>query len=217
MSKKIKQFTTDIDALEIDETVKEMLKAGVSDLNEEFKTEITRTKTKLNEGFLTEKSEFEKKLEELKTPPAADPNKDVLDQIEILKRELASEKELRESAEMLRTEGTIKSGLIKAFDGSIDAELLADKYLNKFKIVEGKLFTNDDNLTDVNTFIENLKVEKANWWGATGNGGNGSNGEGGKGGSDIFTMDQINNMSEQAILANMEKVDKSIAYHNKNS
>jgi len=217
MSKKIKQFTADIDALEIDETVKEMLKAGVSDLNEEFKTEITRTKTKLNEGFLTEKSEFEKKLEELKTPPAADPNKDVLDQIEILKRELASEKELRESAEMLRTEGTIKSGLIKAFDGSIDAELLADKYLNKFKIVEGKLFTNDDNLTDVNTFIENLKVEKANWWGATGNGGNGSNGEGGKGGSDIFTMEQINNMSEQAILANMEKVDKSIAYHNKNS
>ncbi len=217
MSKKIKQFTADIDALDIDESVKEMLKAGVSGLNDEFKTEITRTKTKLNDGFESEKSDWEKKLEELKKPATpTEPNKEILDQLELLKRELSAEKELRESAEKARTETKIKTGLSKLFEGSIDADLLSDKYLNKFKMIDGKLFTNDDDLTPATDFIENLKVEKASWWGAVGNGGNGNGGKAAPAPKDLYTMEQIDGMSEKAIIANMDKVDRSMAYHAKN-
>ena len=224
MSKKIKKITESIDALEIDEEVKNVFKDSLKELNDEHKDEVTKLKTKLNEEINTLKTEFSEKEQEyvleigkLKDIETPDPNKELLDRIKVMEAENQKEKEERERIERERIEEKKEKELMSIFKDSIDPELLAEKYKNKVKIVDGRLFSNDDDMTPISEMKEKIKEEKPHWWKAAGVGGSGTSGSSSSGNTgNYYTVDQINRMSESEIMANLDKVNESLAQHAKN-
>ena len=224
MSKKIKKITESIDALEIDEEVKNVFKESLKELNDEHKDEITKVKTKLNEEINTLKTEFSEKEQEyvleigkLKDVETPDPNKELLDRIKVMEAENQKTKEEAARLEAARIDEKIEKELLGVFKDSIDPEFLAERYKSRVKLIDGRLFSNDDEMTPISEMKESIKNEKPNWWKAAGVGGSGTSGASSSGGNgNYYTVDQINGMSEAEIMANLDKVNESLAQHAKN-
>ena len=224
MSKKIKKITESIDALEIDEEVKNVFKESLKELNDEHKDEITKVKTKLNEEINTLKTEFSEKEQEyvleigkLKDVETPDPNKELLDRIKVMEAENQKTKEEAARLEAARIDEKIEKELLSVFKDSIDPEFLAERYKSRVKLIDGRLFSNDDEMTPISEMKEAIKNEKPNWWKASGVGGSGTSGGSSSGNNgNYYTVDQINGMSEAEIMANLDKVNESLAQHAKN-
>ena len=105
---------------------------------------------------------------------------------------------------------------MKHLKDSIDAELLAEKYLDKFKVIDGELYTDNEDMKSVKEFTEELKTSKPNWFNASGVAGSGTTGKQAKSNGDYFTVSELENMSEAMATANIAKVNSSLAYHAKN-
>jgi hypothetical protein len=225
MSKLIKKIIADVDALEVDDSIKEAFKNSLDALNEENKDEITRTKTKLNdahtkeiESFAGEKAEYLKIIDGLKNQAPPEPNKELLDRLKIMEDRAKASEELAAKTEKERVEAIIDSELRAVFKDSIDPEILAERYKNRVKLVDGKLYTNDDDMTPIKDLKENIKIEKPHLWKASGIGGSGtpSGGKNTPTNGDYYSLDEINSMSESEMIANLDKVNKSAEFHAKN-
>lgn len=224
MSKKIKKIIESIDALDLDDAVKETFKRSLDELNEEYKDEITRSKTKLNEGykedldkFASEKADYLKTIDDLRNQETPEPNKDLLDRIKIMEDRAKAAEEKAEETERKRVSSIIDSNLREVFKDSIDSEILAERYRNKVKLVDGKLYTNDDDMLPINDLKEKIKEEKPHLWKASGVGGSGTTGkQQGKSTGDYYSLDEIKSMDQATMLANLDKVNKSADFHAKN-
>jgi len=223
MSKIIKKIAEDIKALDVDDAVKELFTKSIDDLNEENKDELTKIKTKLNEahskeleGFAGEKAEYLKTIDGFKNADIPEPNKELLDRLKIMEDRAKASEELAATTEKKRVDSIKDSKLKDLFSDSIDAELLAERYKNRVKLVDGKLYTNDDEMTPMSELKETIKAEKPHLWKASGVGGSGSAGGGGQRSTgDYFSLDEINSMDESTMMANLDKVNKSAAHHAK--
>lgn len=225
MSKKIKKIMEDINALEVDESVKELFVKSIDILNEENKDELTKIKTKLNDqlkekvdSFATEKAEYLKTIDGLKNAEVPEPNQALLDRIKIMEDRAKAAEEKAEATEKARVDSIIDSRLKEVFKDSIDAELLADRYKKKVKLIDGKLYTNDEDMTPIEDLKETIKNEKPHLWKASGVGGSGSSGAGSKvkSSGEFYSMEELKSMSETDIVANLDKVNKSAEFHAKN-
>ena len=224
MSKKIKGIIESIDSLDVDETVKETFKKSLNELNEEHKDEITRTKTKLNdshkvefEKYAGEKAGYLETIDALKNQETPDPNAELLDRLKIMEDRAKASEELAAKTEKDRVDAIIDSKLKDTFKDSIDAELLAGTYKNKVKLIDGKLYTNDDDMTPMSELKETIKADKPHLWRASGVGGSGTTGKSTTtSNGQYYSLDEINTMDETTMMANLDKVNKSAQFHAKN-
>lgn len=89
-------------------------------------------------------------------------------------------------------------------------EFEAKHPLDKLEIVEGKI-------KDADTILKSFQEGYKDLFGEVKRQGYDPKNTGDNGAGDYYSMEQLNSLSKEEVKANMDKVDKSIAYHNNNT